>query len=63
VYSGTDEVSGTGYTSGGNTITGITIATSPSGVVFLSFDTVSWPGSTLQLGARLFIILAKVILL
>jgi hypothetical protein len=46
VYSGTNEVSGTGYTGGGNTITGITIDTSSSGVVFLSFDTVSWPGST-----------------
>lgn len=46
VYSATNEVTGTGYTAGGNTITGVTIATSASGIVYLSFNTVSWPGST-----------------
>ena len=45
-YATTNEVTGNGYTAGGKTITGVTIATSASGVVYLSFDTVSWPGST-----------------
>jgi hypothetical protein len=41
VYSVTNEVSGTGYVAGGETLTGVTINTSGS-TVYVSFDNVVW---------------------
>jgi hypothetical protein len=42
-----NEVVGTGYTAGGNTITGVTINTDIStNTVFINFDNVSWPGAS-----------------
>jgi hypothetical protein len=47
VYSATNEVTGTGYTAGGNTITGVTIATDTNtNTVYINFDNVSWPGAS-----------------
>ena len=46
-YSTTNEVVGTGYTAGGNTITGVTINTDANtNTVYVSFDNVSWPGAS-----------------
>ena len=41
VYSATNEVSATGYTAGGATMTGITVSTS-GGTAYVGFDNVSW---------------------
>ena len=41
VYSSTNEVSATGYTAGGATMTGITVSTSGS-TAYVGFDNVSW---------------------
>lgn len=42
----TNEVIGTGYTAGGNPVTGATINTDVyTGVVYVNFDNVSWPGA------------------
>lgn len=46
VYDSSNEVTGTGYTAGGNVITGVTIATdTASNTVYINFDNVSWPGA------------------
>jgi hypothetical protein len=46
-YSTTNEVVGTGYTAGGNTITGVTINTdSDTNTVYINFNNVSWPGAS-----------------
>ena len=46
-YSTTNEVVGTGYTAGGNTITGVTIATDANtNTVYIDFNNVSWPGAS-----------------
>lgn len=44
-YTSVNEVVGTGYTAGGQALTGITIAASTNGVVYINFDNVSWPGA------------------
>lgn len=44
-YSVTNEVTGTGYTAGGNLMFGVTINTSPDGVVYINFDNVVWPSA------------------
>lgn len=42
-----NEVVGTGYTAGGNAITGVTIATDiNTNTVYINFDNVSWPGAS-----------------
>jgi hypothetical protein len=47
VYTTENEVEGTGYTAGGNTITGVTIATDiNTNTVYINFDNVSWPGAS-----------------
>ncbi len=46
VYSTTDEVSGTGYTAGGVTLTGVTINTSDNGTVYVSFNNPSWANAS-----------------
>ena len=46
VYTTTNEVVGTGYTAGGNTLTGVTIATdSNTNTVYVNFNNVSWSGA------------------
>lgn len=45
-YDTTDEVVGTGYTAGGNTLTGASInVDADSNTVYVSFNNVSWPGA------------------
>jgi hypothetical protein len=47
VYTTSDEVTGTGYTAGGVTLTGVTINTDVnSGIVYVNFNNVSWPGAS-----------------
>jgi hypothetical protein len=41
VYSATNEIVGTGYTAGGNTLTGVTIGTSGS-IAYVNFNNVVW---------------------
>lgn len=45
-YSTTNEVSGTGYTAGGNTLTGATI-TSSGTTAIVDFDNTTWAASTI----------------
>jgi hypothetical protein len=49
VYTTDNEVTGTGYTAGGETMTGVTISTETTGrnagTVYVNFDNVSWPGA------------------
>jgi hypothetical protein len=46
VYTTTNEVTGTGYTAGGELVTGATITTDvQTGTVYVNFDNVSWPGA------------------
>jgi hypothetical protein len=46
-YSTTNEVVGTGYTAGGNTITGVTISIDVNtNIVYVNFNNVSWPGAS-----------------
>lgn len=53
-YSVTNEVSGGGYTAGGNVITNVTINTSDS-VVYVDFDDVVWtPASFTAAGALIY---------
>ena len=42
IYTTSYEVVGTGYTAGGNTLTGITISTSSNGVVYVDFANSAW---------------------
>ena len=44
VYSATDEVSGTGYTAGGQVLLNVTVQQG-NGVGYASFDDPSWPGA------------------
>lgn len=41
-YTTSDEVVGTGYSAGGQLLTGVTISTSSNGVVYVNFDNVVW---------------------
>ncbi len=49
VYTGTNEITGTGYTAGGVQVTGATLGTETTGpaagTVYVNFDNVSWPGA------------------
>ena len=46
-YTTDNEVVGTGYTAGGNTITGVTITTdSATNTVYINFNNVAWPGAS-----------------
>ena len=45
-YDSTNEVVGTGYTAGGQLLTGVTINTSADGVVYVNFDNVVWNPAT-----------------
>lgn len=42
VYTTDNEVVGTGYTAGGQELTGVTIAASTNGVIYINFDNVIW---------------------
>ena len=45
-YTTTNEITGTGYTAGGNQVTGAILSTdTQTGVVYVNFDNVSWPGA------------------
>jgi hypothetical protein len=47
VYTTDNEVTGTGYTAGGEAVTGATISTDvQTGTVYVNFDNVSWPGAS-----------------
>jgi hypothetical protein len=47
VYTTANEVVGTGYTAGGVTLTGVTIATDvTTNTVYIDFNNVSWPGAS-----------------
>jgi len=51
-YSATNEVSGTGYTAGGNTLSVSVVPTSANnssgiGTAYISFSNTTWPGSTI----------------
>jgi len=41
-YSPTNEVAGAGYTAGGNTLANVSISSTSNGIVYVSFDNVSW---------------------
>ena len=46
-YTAVEEITGTGYVAGGETITGVTInSDTSSGVVYVNFDNVSWAGAS-----------------
>ena len=46
VYTATNEVSGTGYTAGGELVTGATVSVDvQSGTVYVDFANVAWPGA------------------
>lgn len=45
-YTTSNEVTGTGYTAGGNQVTGATLSTdATTGTVYVNFNNVSWPGA------------------
>ena len=45
-YTTTNEITGTGYTAGGEAVTGATISTdTQTGTVYVDFNDVSWPGA------------------
>ena len=47
IYTTANEVSGTGYTAGGEIVTGATVSVDvQSGTVYVDFDDVSWPGAS-----------------
>lgn len=41
-YTTTNEIVGTGYTAGGKVLTGVTIAASTDGVIYINFNNVVW---------------------
>jgi len=45
VYVVTDEITGTGYTAGGNTLTGTTVK-SENGVAYVSFNNTTWAAAS-----------------
>ena len=45
VYVVTDEITGTGYTAGGNTLTGTTVK-SENGVAYVSFNNTTWASAS-----------------
>ena len=53
VYTTTDEVSGTGYTAGGVTLTGVTVNTSGT-IAYVDFADASWTGALTARGALIY---------
>jgi len=55
IYTTSYEVVGTGYTAGGNVLTGITISTSSNGVVYVDFANSAWnPAAFTARGALIY---------
>lgn len=52
VYTTTDEASGAGYTAGGNTLTGVTVALS-QGVAYVDFSDTTWAAGSFSARAAL----------
>lgn len=52
VYSATDEVTGIGYVAGGETLTGVTLASSDN-IVYINFDNVVWNPASFTAAAAL----------
>ena len=46
VYSTTDEVTGTGYTAGGETLTGVTLNVATDGTVYVNFSNATWASAS-----------------
>jgi hypothetical protein len=46
VYSTSNEVTGTGYSAGGVTLTGVSISASPEGVVYVNFNNPAWANAS-----------------
>jgi len=46
VYSTSNEVVGTGYTAGGEVLTGVVITANANGTVYVTFDNAVWPASS-----------------
>jgi hypothetical protein len=54
-YTTDNEISGTGYSPGGQQLTGVTISTSTNGVVYVNFDNVVWnPAAFTTRGALIY---------
>jgi hypothetical protein len=53
VYTASNEVTGTGYTAGGATLTGVTVAAS-NNAAYLSFDNPTWTGPITARGALVY---------
>jgi hypothetical protein len=45
-YTANNEVVGTGYSAGGQQLTGVTIGTSPDGVVYINFNNAQWTNAS-----------------
>ena len=46
IYSTSNEVVGTGYTAGGEVLTGVVITANANGTVYVNFDNAVWPVSS-----------------
>lgn len=54
-YTATNEVTGTGYVAGGQTMSGVTIGTATNGTVYVNFDNVVWnPAAFTARGALIY---------
>lgn len=55
VYTATNEITGTGYVAGGETMSGVTIGVSTNGTVYVNFDNVVWnPAAFTARGALIY---------
>jgi hypothetical protein len=55
IYTSSGEISGTGYTATGKTLTGATVLSDPNGTAFVSFNNVTWnPASFTCRGALIY---------
>lgn len=54
-YTTTNEITGTGYTSGGQNLSNVTINSTSNGIVYVSFDNVVWdPAQLVTRGALIY---------
>lgn len=54
-YTVTNEITGTGYAAGGETMSGVTIGTATNGTVYVNFDNVVWnPAAFTARGALIY---------
>ena len=54
-YTATNEITGTGYTEGGQNISNVTIQSTSNGIVYVSFDNVTWdPAQFVTRGALIY---------